>query len=307
MPFYFQLQWRRLLRLLRVSGLHPYVALVVGAGLFGLLSYALFFKAPVLAPWIYPGLAVGVFTLAGNRERTHPIRNAFPSRQYYQLRWVENLILALPFVLYALAEWEPWTALAVIGLASLLSPLQFRPPFHRAIPTPFASQPFEFPVGFRKSFWVFPLAVFLLVMAIEAENFNLGIFAWGITFLTCAGYYQRPEPVSFVWNFSLTPAAFLNYKLKQAALLSSLVTLPYLVVLIGWHPEWWWGLLIAEVLAIALVGVNLLGKYAFYPSPFNLMQALIFGGSLFFPPAMLVSLPLLYQKAKSNLQPPLQC
>lgn len=305
MQFYFQLQYRRLIRLLQISGLNPAVAIGVGAVLFALISKGIFLKIPLAAPWVYPFLAGAAFAMAGNRQRNHTIRKAFPSNTFYQLRWVENLILAAPFVAYTLVEWEPGATLIVIGLATLLSRFSLANPFQFPIPTPFSRWPFEFPIGFRKTLWALPTAIFLMAMAFYADNFNLGIFALALVFLICAGFYQRPEPLTYIWNYNLNPAAFLNAKLKTGLVLSAVVTLPFLVALIVLHPPYWWGILIGEAIALLLVAVNLLGKYAYYPSEFNILQALIFGASLFFPPVMLVSLPALYQKAKSNLQPPL--
>ncbi|MBK7030860.1 MAG: hypothetical protein IPH45_17355 [Bacteroidales bacterium] len=46
------------------------------------------------------------------------------------------------------------------------------------IPTPFSKHPFEFAVGFRKTFLAWLFAYFLTIMAISVGNFNLGVFSW---------------------------------------------------------------------------------------------------------------------------------
>ena len=50
---------------------------------------------------------------------------------------------------------------------------EFQTNFNLTIPTPFSKKPFEFSTGFRRSFFMFPIAYILTFIAIRVDNFNL--------------------------------------------------------------------------------------------------------------------------------------
>ena len=104
----------------------------------------------------------------------------------------------------------------LFGSAFLKVQRQLIPP----VPTPFYKRPFEFVVGFRKSFFLIFLLYSILTIALVVSNLNLGIFAMMAIYLVLSGYYSSAEPSFFVWIYALTPANFLGYKIRTVVLYS---------------------------------------------------------------------------------------
>lgn len=104
--------------------------------------------------------------------------------------------------------------LLLIIFAILLTLIKFSSKFNLIIPTPFNKKPFEFTVGFRKTFLIFPIAYFLTYKAIATGNFNLGLFSLILVSLTCLTYYSKLENDYYIWNYNLSPKVFLLEKLK---------------------------------------------------------------------------------------------
>ncbi len=62
---------------------------------------------------------------------------------------------------------------------------------------------------------MFFIAYVLAIIAVKVDNFNLGIFALVLIFLTIFGYYLKPENEYFIWVYNCTPTKFLIEKNKN--------------------------------------------------------------------------------------------
>jgi len=169
------------------------------------------------------------------------------------------------------------------------------------VPTPFYKRPYEFIVGFRKTYFAFILAIVLLVISIDVENFNLGIASLLIPFIVCMSFYSKSEPQFYVWIHSKTVQEFLAGKILTASLYALALSLPFAISLFTFYPHNFWIIAIFIIIGWLFIIMSLLGKYANYPSEMNVMQGFAVMFSVFFPPLTLLIIPFFYSKAKHNL------
>ena len=213
----------------------------------------------------------------------------------------ENGLIALPFFTFLIYKNEFIIGLSFLLTALLLSFFNASSPSAIAIPTPFYKRPFEFTIGFRKTFLVFIGAYALAIIAVNVGNFNLGIVALLMTFLSCTSFYSQPEPQFYVWIHSQNPTNFLQQKLKTASLFSTALSLPIAILLAAFNFNNAHFVFIFEIIGVFYVINSLLGKYAYYPSAININKAFIIAASIFFPPLMLLTIPFFYKKSKQEL------
>jgi hypothetical protein len=300
MKYYFLLQYKRLYRLIDENGINPYLVFTVVIFLFVMLSDLLFQKIEY-AGYIYLILAFGLINNLGNQLRNDFLKNCFSNIDYKKIRAIENLIIATPFFIFLLYKKLFLLAIVIYAFAVGLSFFNKVNKGSITIPTPFYKKPFEFTVGFRKTFWIFLLAYILAVIAISQNNFYLAVFALMATFFTCIGFYAKPETVFYVWIYSDDTTAFLLKKVKTAIAYSFFLSMPILIFLFIFFPENALIILIAEAVGIFLVITSLLGKYAYFPSEVNLIPGFFIALSIVLPPLLLVILPYFYFKSKKNI------
>ncbi|MFK8103156.1 MAG: ABC transporter permease, partial [Saprospiraceae bacterium] len=177
MKYYFLLQYRMLQRHMREFGLAPIVGYLLASLIFVGASALPYFKLATTAPYIYIFLALSVINSLGKTQRNDFLKANFSKRDYYRLRWLENTILALSFMLFLCYQGDFIFAAVLFLAASLLSLVNSNRQMSFVIPTPFYRYPFEFTVGFRQTFPLHLFAYFLCFMSVWVGNFNLGIFA----------------------------------------------------------------------------------------------------------------------------------
>ncbi len=264
------------------------------------LSLFLFLKVE-FAAYIYVLVSLAVTAKLSETGRNDFLRLWFKKQVYLQIRLLENLIVTLPFVLFLLYKTEYLASAILLAAAALLSLNSFKTDLNITIPTPFYHRPFEFLVGFRSTYLLFPVTYGLTVFALINGNFNLGIFSLLLVIMVVLSYYSQPEAEYIVWSFKLSPRMFLWQKMKTALIYMSMLCLPILTALgIAYGSEL---LTIVAVFATGclLLMMVILAKYAAYPHEMNLPEGVILALSVAFPPAMLVFAPFLYTKAVRHL------
>jgi hypothetical protein len=119
-------------------------------------------------------------------------------------------------------------------------------------------------------------------------------------------HYAVPENDYYVWMYNCTPRQFLLKKTATAWLYLSMLTLPLMVVLSIFFWDKNWILFLILFLGLFLIGAMILAKYSAYPREMSLPQALFFGLAMWFPPLLLIVLPLFYKRAVQQLKTYLQ-
>lgn len=300
MKEYFQLQFKMANRHILAFGLPVllgYILLLVG---FVGFSFYLFYKVDYAA-YIYLLLGLSFILKFGEVRRNDLLKICFPSSNYKKIRLLENGIGILPFVLFLLFKME-FVAIGILLVAAfLLALIPYTIAVSKTIPTPFFKRPFEFVIGFRKTFYLFGLAYFLTIMAIWVDNFNLGVFGFLLVFLVVMAFYSEVEDEYYVWVHSMNPQAFLWYKIKISLRYTTWLSVPILIGLGVFYSEHIPILLGLLLLGFLYVSVIILGKYGAYPSQISIPDGFLIVMSLFFPPLLLVAIPFFWRKSVRRL------
>jgi hypothetical protein len=300
MKYYFELQCRRVLRMIRDLGVNPWVGLVSGIALFIFMSF-LFFKKIPYPQYIYPSLALLYLVPLGNNSRNEFLKITFLEKHYFMIRLLENVICVFPFCIFLFIQ-KQYLISFLTGAAAIL--LSFfnkvsRPDF--VVPSPFSARPYEFTTGFRRSY-ILLLAIFILTaIAVYYRNFNLGIFALLMLFLICCSFYSVNDPIFYVWIHAQSPEKFLQNKIKTGLLyslwLSLIVAIP---LFITWPVMGFWTSVVLLIGFLYLI-VVILSVFVNYPAPSTLSQKIQMIVSMLCPPLLLFVIPNLYYQALRRL------
>jgi len=297
---YFILQFKMLGRHIRAFGLPPIIGVLFFGTLFLIGSFFLFMQTP-FAPYIYGVLPLLFSTILGEDKRNDFLTSLVEDKSYYSIRFIENLLLALPFALFLLYNSAYLMAFISLSASGAISFFRFKNRTSFVLPTPFSKKPFEFTVGFRKHFAYLILAYFIGIMAITAGNFILGVSALVLLYFIMIAFYSEPEKDFFVWIYKDTPQRFLLYKIKTAVVYSSIISLPLTVVLGISFPANIGILSIIFILCLTYLLTFVLAKYAAYPNRLMLPEWLMIVMSFWFPPFLIFLMPYFYKKAISRL------
>jgi hypothetical protein len=186
----------------------------------------------------------------------------------------------------------------IVALSSLAS---MKTSFTWVIPTPFFKRPFEFTVGFRNTFYLFISSYCLTGIAVAVDNFNLGVFAFVLLFITMWTYYLKPENPVYVWIHSLSSGRVLIHKMKIALQYSFLSSLPILFLLSCFYWENAGIFLLLFLLGYLFLTLMILAKYAAYPDEINLLQVVLIVLCISFPPLLIVVIPYFFNLSVTQL------
>ncbi|MDJ1501274.1 hypothetical protein [Xanthocytophaga agilis] len=302
---YFELQYKRLNRSLSAFGLNPYLGLLLlGAFfiLFSKLSYTKLLQLwPPYAPYLYALLPLAAVYTLGNKSRNNFLKNIFTKKRYLQLRLLENSLIALPFYIFLMCMQQFLPSLvAVAGSLSGIFIQSVSLPTY-AIPTPFSKRPFEFAIGFRKTYLLLFVLYTLGVIGMVVGNYNLGLFSLFCLFLLTMNYYSTPEPPFYVWIHSVNAHQFLQMKVKQSILHSLILVSPLALLLMILNPVNAYIVAIILVTGLLYTVTWVLGKYAIYPKEADLPQIIKMALGIFMPPLILILIPHFYFKSLVRL------
>lgn len=266
---------------------------------FGLSLYL--FSKTEYAVYVYLFSALALIGRRSETRRTEFLKICFGNRRLEIIRIAENLICALPFVVFLLyKQYYLFTVLLLI-LVTIVALANYRTSLNLTLWTPFSKRSFEFSIGFRNTFYLFFAAYTLAFIAVSVHNFNLGILAMLLVFVTTWSYYFKPESEYYVWTYNQKPRQFLLGKIKTALLFSFLLALPiasilaifffHNIVLIGLFFLGGWGFLTAIVIC----------KYSAYPAEMTIITAILLTICLWFPPMLLVLIPYFFRKSTNKL------
>lgn len=297
---YFLLQYKLANRKLIELGINPLVGYVLGIAGFILISEYLYLKTEFAK---YAVILVALTFLAKTSEinRNAFLLMVFGNKKSRVIRIIENLILCLPFSILLIYHTEFWESILLIVVSVLLASFSFNTNFNFTLPTPFYKRPFEFAVGFRNTFYVFPFAYLLTIIAISVNNLNLGIFALLLIFIVTFTFYLKPENEYYVWSFSTSSARFLLGKLVTAARYSAFLALPPAIALCVFYPSEIDTILMFLFLGFIFLWTIILAKYSSYPNEINLPEGILIAVCIYFPPLLVFLMPYFYVKSIRKL------
>ena len=269
---------------------------------FFLLSKYLFSKTQ-FAGYLYVLIALSLMVKLSAPKRNDFLRSVFSARDYPGLRMIENFLCSIPFLAFLMYKGHFLFVLGLGILTIFLAFFNFRSTLNFTIPTPFGKEPFEFTVGFRKTFYLFPVAYFLTFMSISVGNLNLGVFSLIAVGLICISYYSKPENEYFVWNFNLSSKDFLWRKIKFSSIYFTLLSLPIVIAISIYFFEDILILMGVLLLCYIYLATVVLAKYSAYPGEMNLPQVILIVISLVFPPIIPGVIAFFYSQSVKILNP----
>ncbi len=169
------------------------------------------------------------------------------------------------------------------------------------IPTPFKA-PFEFNLGFRKTFLIWLIVYLGIAASIWINNVNIGVAILISTFLISTNFYSLPEPEYYLWNYKYSAKRFIHQKILLALFHSTILILPILVALLIASPNDFYGLVVCYLLGLIFLLVVVLAKYASYPNKINLVKGFIIACCLYFPPSLIFVLAYFYYLSIKKLK-----
>lgn len=259
------------------------------------------FRKTAFANYLFGLLAVIVVSKLSEPNRNNFLKSIFSKKKYRILRILENIIYCMPFTLFLIYK-KQFIFSLLLNLAVIITALfNFGTTLNITIPTPFSKKPFEFTVGFRKTFYMFPIAYFLTYISISVGNFNLGVFSILFMALICFSYYSEIENEYFIWNFKQSSKEFLLDKTKTCLTYFTLLTVPSIISLsISFYNEIAI-LMILFILCYAYLLTIILAKYSAFPNNMHLPQGILILMSFAFPPILFVVIPLFYSQSIKKL------
>lgn len=300
MKDYFQLQYKMLNRQIIAAGIPLVLGYTLTPTVFIVLSVYLF-SVTNYGHYLYGAFALVFVLKLSNPERTDFLKTIFSKKKFHQLRIIENLICVSPFSLFLVYEGLLIWAVALLFSSSVFAVFNIKTSVNITLPTPFGKKPFEFLVGFRKTFVLYPLVYAITYFSIAHANFNLGLFAIACTALLCMSYYSNPESEYLVWNYNSTPKKFLVAKLKSSLINFQLLSAPIVVALsLAFFEQ---SLILLSFLALcnAYLCTIVFAKYSDFPNKTNVSQGILIGISILLPPFLLILIPRFYAQSLHKL------
>lgn len=297
---YLKLQYKLLTRHFKATGLPIVVAplLLLGAGY---LVYYLLLQYPVFGSYALLLSNFQLLFLLTEKNRNDFLKNIFSKKDFYTIRLLENSIVILPTLAIFLFRGLWLYGVALIALAVIFAFLVFKT-FGKSLPTPFAKKPFEFIIGFRRSYPLILVLYMLAAIGFYVTNPNLVLFCVVGIALTSVFYYQLPEPIFYLWNNRETPARFLLRKFRRGILQCLLFVLPLLLTYVFIFSAEWFNALIVLGGILFLLPFAITLKYVAYPREINFPEGFALALCFSFYPLILALLPFYYLKALKNLK-----
>jgi hypothetical protein len=300
MKFYFELQYKRLLRSFHSWGLNPYLGILLSTVAFIIISI-LFYNRITHPQYFYPLLALLSAYPLGNGKRNEFLKNTFKKSTYRNLRLSENLLIAIPFVTFLLIKHQWLLALATLIICTLISFYNKVGRSAFVIPSPFYKKPFEFTIGFRKNYLLIIILYTVGYIALWFDNFNLGMLVLLILTLVCMNFYALTEPEFYVWIHAESPKQFLKHKIKTALTYSVFISLPVIIPYIIWYPFKAYIPIMILFIGLLYIVTIIVAKYVNYPHQIRLLSTLKISLGMIFPPALLILIPHFYTQSVKKL------
>lgn len=301
MKDYFSLQLVMTNRKIKEAGINPFFGYLLVLLAFILLSEYIYQKTD-FAKYLVILICFSLQFKLSEKNKADFLISTFGDKTKKILRVLENLIVCIPFVFILVYKSNFIEASILFLLSIILALVSFQTNLNFTIPTPFSKRPFEFSVGFRKTFFIFPIAYALTVIAINVDNLNLGVFSMLLIFLTTLSFYTKPENEYYVWIHAETPKSFLKNKIIVATKFVALLVSPILFSLLIFYLTDFGMILLFFLIGLLFLWTIILAKYSAYPDEMNLPEGIIIALSIFFPPILLIIIPFFYGKSINRLK-----
>lgn len=301
MKNYFLLQISFFERRFEQAGFNFKLAIILLLGALGGLSYLLYQKTNY-AGWILSFMALSFCLNLSHKLRTEFLQITFANQLFRKIRLLENLTIILPFLIVFVVFQDWISALVLCILSILFSQLTFGKGARLVIPSPFGLQPFEFLLGFRRYFWILPLAIGFILIGWKYANFNLAIVAFAVMGLFSLQFYGFPEDEWYVWNEAKKPVQFLRSKLTISTKHFIIWMFIPLMLMLSLFPTMFLFTILGLFASILFVWTIIAAKYARFPNEINFVDMLLMAFCIACPPLIILMFLYFYKSAKDSLK-----
>lgn len=251
-------------------------------------------------------LATSIAAITIHTQRRDRAFLAMIARQTWLIYWVEYVLLTTPiFIALIINQYFVWAIIQIIALAAIsVIPNRTGTPVNRIhnrfinlIP-PFC---FEIKSGIRRYFGPF-VAIYVsgVCSIFWVGGIPVAIIALLFIFLN---FYQQCESRQIIDRQPLTPHRFLVDKLTRNLQIFAVICLPLLGLFVWFHPNLALLIALEMLLALLILAFAIVLKYALYaPNTDLTANSLIIAIALFFPPMVVLGIPIYYYKATHNLK-----
>lgn len=251
---------------------------------------------------LYAILPISLALKLSQTERNTFLKQTYSKGNFYLIRAFENFFIALPFALFLFVKEYYWLSMSTLFSTIVLALFNLKSNGTWVLPTPFSKKPFEFMLGFRKSFPLLIITLFLAFIAIKVKNLNLAIGSICIIQLLSCTFYFKPENPYFVWIHNNNPKTFLIKKIKDGIKNMFSLTLPNLVITSVFFYRNLDEIGLFYAIGVLFFIIVILMKYASFPNQIGIPQLILLGVSLYFPPLLLLFIPYFYKEAIQKLK-----
>lgn len=301
MKTFFAIQFKRIYRHLDDFGINPILGLILISLVFISFSSFLFTQLS-FAKWIYLLLALfAKSALNSDRAKEMLKLNIDAPLIRWSINTLQNALILLPFLIVLLIQRETMVALILLGFVFIDLPSGQGTQRFFSFPTPFSKTPFEFTIGFRRSLLVYLLSYTLTTIAVIVGNFNLGVVAMILLMLSCANFYTKTEPETFVIAYNEGPLQMLKAKAIIGVKQLLISVLPIVILLIVFEAEQVGLVLLFLLAGILFLLTNIFIKYAHFPNDADFVRMVLVPFMILFPPLLLFLMPYYYHLAKKRL------
>ncbi len=301
MKAYFLLQFKLLNRQIVHFGLPLIIAYTIVPLLF-YFGFNYVYESLKYSVFVLVILAISLVFKLSEVQRNTFLKSIYSYNTYVKIRLIENILSNLLLSIGLIYKYEILACVLLNVFSCSLVFVKLKTKFQFVISTPFYKHPFEFIVGFRNTFFMYPIVYLLVYISITSGNFNIGLFAILLICVICCSYYSKVENKYIVWNYSQTPSQFLKHKINIALLFFTLLCLPIIIFLSIWFFVNFDVLLIFMSACCFFLAAVVLAKYSLFPNDFGISQVILLTISVGFPPFLIILIPHFYLKSVKQLK-----
>ncbi len=181
-----------------------------------------------------------------------------------------NLIITIPFFIPFILLKYYYSILFSLFFICYLSFYSFRFSFSilEKIDLSFLMKDFEFIEGVRRYWYSHLLGIIIIFIGFSVGNNNLAIFGYLIFMITFGYYYQKIEPIYWIWIFKEGGYLFLYMKIKSIIKRISIPSILFLIVYLFLSKD----ISILFIIFAVYIGIinSMLSKYAYIKNSFSI-------------------------------------
>jgi hypothetical protein len=254
----------KLRRINRICGLIPWpyrILIFIISSVIGFIIYNQLTKYPnnIIITIIYAWI---LFTYHQSRKDKEFLKSLY--QNLHLLYFIEYLFFSIPFLILVIISYNIVLIPVVLALISIVI---FLPEMHQVSISKIRydiifTNSYEWISGCRTS--IIYLIFFYSLSIIVVLNTYLAILVYLFILLQCSNFYRECESASLLFLPGKNSLSYISYKIRTSIINFHTLSLPFYILTIFLHPDFWWLLVLLSVSAILCLVFCICLKYASY-------------------------------------------